>query len=265
MRTHVVTGSEGGCGLAIRKYLEAKGDKVIGVDLKGADVNGDLSSVDGRNAMVAEVAELCGGKLDGVVANAGVLHAGGLPGSLVTSVNYFGAVATLEGFRPMLAKSDSPRAVVTGSNSMAIIPVHKQLLELYAAGDEEAARALSDEIPEEPGVYGTSKFGIAQWVRENAIKPEWIGNGIALSVIAPGLIDTPLSTEEQKAAILEMGDDYPVPAGRSSTPDEIATLVGYLLSEDAGMMCGSLIFVDGGTEATLRRSDTPAPSGYFEL
>ena len=104
MRTHVITGSKGGCGLAIRKYLEAEGDQVIGVDLKGADVNGDLATAEGRSAMVAEIGELCGGKFDGVVANADFMHSGGMPGSLVTSINYFGAVATFEGLRPILAK-----------------------------------------------------------------------------------------------------------------------------------------------------------------
>ena len=265
MRTHVVTGAAGGVGTAIRKYMEDIGDKVIGVDLKGSDVDADLSTDEGRRAMVDEISELCGGKLNGVVANAGIVHREGTPGSLVSSINYFGAVATLENLRPMLAKGDNPRAIVTGSNSMKIIPVFKELMDLYAVGDEAGACKFSDGITHEPGVYGSSKFAMAQWVREKAITPEWIGCGIALSLIAPGLIATPLNTEEEQAAVLDMDDVYPVPARRASSPEEIASLVRYLLSEDAGMMCGSVIFMDGGTEAAVaaRRGDSLAPSAWL--
>ena len=38
-----------------------------------------------------------------------------------------------------------------------------------------------------------------------------------------------------------------------------ATLGGYLLSESAGYLCGSVIFIDGGTEAAVRHGDSPAP------
>lgn len=260
MRTYVVTGAAGGMGMAIREHLEAKGEKVIGVDMRDAEVIADLSTEDGRGAMIDEIGQLCGGKLDGVVAGAGVANRADIPGDLVTSVNYFGAVATLDGLRPMLAKGNAPRAVGIGSNSMSIVPVIQKLLDLYAAGDEAAARELSNQFGrEDAGVYATSKFGFAQWVREQAIKPEWIGSGITLNAIAPGLIATPMNPEEAQAAVLALGDAYPIPAGRAGTPDEIAGLVGYLLSESAGYMCGAVIYIDGGTEPAVRRGDSPAP------
>ena len=92
MRTTVVTGAAGGMGLAIRTHLEAKGERVIGVDIADTDVIADLSTEDGRAAMIEEVGRLCGGKLDGVVAGAGVANRPDIPGDLVTSVNYFGGV-----------------------------------------------------------------------------------------------------------------------------------------------------------------------------
>ncbi len=263
MRTTVVTGAAGGMGQAIRKFLEGNGEKVIGVDVRDAEVIADLSTEDGRGAMVEEIGQLCGGKLDGVVAGAGVANREDIPGDLVTSVNYFGGVATLDGLRPMLAKGDAPRAVGIGSNSMSVVPIIEKLLDLYQAGDEAAARELSNQFDRtEPAVYGTSKFGFARWIREHAIKPEWIGSGIALNAIAPGVIATPMNTEEGLKAVLELGEAYPVPAGRPGTADEIAGLVGFLLSERAGFCCGTVVFIDGGTEPALRRGDSPSPRAW---
>ncbi len=260
MRTTVVTGAAGGMGMAIRKYLEGNGERVIGVDVRDAEVIADLSSEEGRAAMIDEIGQLCGGKLDGVVAGAGVANRADIPGDLVTSVNYFGAVATLDGLRPMLAKGDAPRAVGIGSNSMSVVPVVQELLDLYLAGDEAAARELSNQFDrQDSAVYGTSKYGFARWIREQATKPEWMGSGIALNAIAPGVIDTPMNTEEGLKAVLALGESYPVPAGRPGTADEIAGLVGFLLSERAGFCCGTVIFIDGGTEAAVRYGDSPAP------
>jgi len=252
MRTHVITGSAGGLGLALRDMLEAQGDKVIGVDVRDADVIADLSTPSGRSAMVDDIRRLCGGKLDGVVANAGVLHPVGGSGALASSVNYFGAVASLNGLRPMLAESTAPRAIAVCSNSMGVIPIHRQLLEFYATGDETSAREYSNQVEGGPGVYPTSKFGLAQWVRKQAPTAEWIGCGIALNGLAPGLIATPMNSDEELAEIMKLNDAYPIPAARPATPDEIAGLMTYLLSEQAGFICGSILNIDGGTDAVMR-------------
>ncbi len=247
-------------GIAIREHLEAKGERVIGIDVRDAEVIADLSTEEGRSEMIEEVGRLCGGTLDGVVAGAGVANRADIPGDVVTSVNYFGGVATLEGLRPMLAKGSAPRAVGIASNTMNVVPIHQGLLDLYLAGDEAAAREMSNQFDrQDTAVYGTSKFGFARWMREHAIKQEWIGSGIALNAIAPGVIATPMAPEEQIKATLELGDVYPMPARRAGTADEIAGLVGYLLSEGAGFVCGAVIFIDGGTEAAVRYSNSPAP------
>ena len=84
-----------------------------------------------------------------------------------------------------------------------------------------------------------------------------------MNAIAPGLIKTPIRAEGAEDAILDMGDAFPIPARRVGTPEEIGALVGYLLSEDAGFMVGSVIYMDGGTEAALRRDDYPIPLAWI--
>lgn len=262
MRTNVVTGSAGGMGIAIRKYLEGKGEKVIGVDVRDAEVIADLSTEEGRVAMIDDIAKLCNGKLDGVVAGAGVCN--NVPGELITSVNYYGAVATLDGLRPMLEKSKAPRAVGISSNSIYMSVILKTLLDLYKEGNEAAAREFSKEwaardFEHENQVYATSKFAFANWMRANAVNEEWMGRGITLNGIAPGVIATPMNSQENLDMVMSLGDVYPVPAGRPGTAEEIAEVVGFLLSEGASYVNGTLIEIDGGTEAAIRGGDTPAP------
>ena len=54
-------------------------------------------------------------------------------------------------------------------------------------------------------------------------------------------------------------DVFPVPIGRPGRPEEIASLLAYLLSPDAGFFCGSVVFADGGTDAAVRADDFPTP------
>src|SRR5690606_21909213 len=86
--TIVITGSAGGIGRATRALLAADGHQVIGVDVRDAEVEADLSTAGGRRAMVREVEDACGGVLDGLVVAAGLQND---DGPAVVSINYFGA------------------------------------------------------------------------------------------------------------------------------------------------------------------------------
>src|SRR4051812_19627389 len=115
MRTVVITGSASGMGAVTKARLEAAGDKVIGVDIKDADVVADLGTSEGRQAAIDGVAALTD-SIDGLVTWAGLPGLTDRPGSLLASVNYFGSIALLEGLRPLLAKGDRPAAVAISSN-----------------------------------------------------------------------------------------------------------------------------------------------------
>lgn len=251
MRTIALTGSAGGIGAALRARLEGRGDTVIGIDVRDAEVIADLATPAGRAAMIEAVAAAGGGSLDGVVAAAGITHDDGAP---VVAVNYFGAVATLEGLRPLLAGRPGARAVAVSSNSCSTQPgLPSELVEACLSGDEDRARLVAgDGI----NAYGATKLALARYVRRQAPTEAWIGSGVTLNAVAPGFIATPM-TEGSEAFILSLGDVYPIPAGRAGTADEVAALIEFLLGPDAGFFCGSVVFMDGGTDAAVRPEDSP--------
>lgn len=114
-RTILVTGAASGINAAVTAWLRDAGHRVITVDLCNADIDADLATADGRATMIAQAHGSAPEGLDGVVAGAGVTGFGNP--ALAVRVNYFGAVATLEGLRPLLARSSHPRAVAIVSTA----------------------------------------------------------------------------------------------------------------------------------------------------
>jgi len=259
-RTVVVTGSASGMGAATRQRLEDAGQRVIGIDLANADIVADLGTQAGRQAAIGAVADLAGGAIDGLVTWAGLAGLTNVAGSALVSVNYFGTVELLAGLRPLLAGGEAPAAIAISSNSTTCMPaVPLRVVELCLAGDEPAARAGADGAG---GIasYPASKLAVARWVRRHAPTADWAGAGITLNAVAPGAVATPMLEATRKDPVIgQFVDAFPVPVGRPGRPAELAAFVAFLLGPDARYCCGSVFFVDGGTDALLRADDSPRP------
>jgi len=249
VRTIAVTGSASGIGAAIRRRLEDAGTRVIGVDLRDAEVVADLATPAGRAAAIAAVAQAGGGHLDGLVACAGV-GPDFEPRTTTVSLNYFGAQAVVAGLRDRLAAGEHGAAVVISSNSSTLPGADTPLVAACLTGDEGEARRRAAGLDGQR-VYAGAKLALTRWMRRQA--PAWAGTGVRLNAVAPGAVLTPL---------LQRGLDhpdygpairgFPIPAGGFGTPEQIAGVVAFLLGPEAAFCCGSVMFADGGTDALLR-------------
>jgi NAD(P)-dependent dehydrogenase (short-subunit alcohol dehydrogenase family) len=270
MSVYAVTGSASGMGRAVAERLRAAGHTVIGVDIRaseagpgpGSDVVADLSTPLGRLHAVERVLATAGGRLAGAVLAAGM---GPTPGPdrcrLIAEVNYFGVVELLDGWRPALAASGDAKVVVFSSNATTTTPaVPERAVRALLAGDaDRAARSVRLFGPNAPAfAYAASKIALSRWVRRAAVTPDWAGAGIRLNALAPGAILTPL-LERQLATPREaaMVNTFPVPVGGLGDAGQLADWAVFMLSDAASFLCGSVIFVDGGSDAYFRADDWP--------
>jgi NAD(P)-dependent dehydrogenase (short-subunit alcohol dehydrogenase family) len=253
--TYAVTGSASGIGAAIRERLVADGHRVIGVDRVDADVVADLATAEGRAVAVAGVAHACGGELAGLVTCAGLAGLPERPGSLLVSVNYFGTVEVITGLREQLAAGGGS-AVAISSNSTTCQPGYSlDLVDACLSGDEAAAGALANQA-DSVMTYPATKTAIARWIRRHSTAEEWIGAGVRLNALAPGLVETPLAQEQRDdPTIGPLVAMFPLPMGRGGTPPEIADAAAFLLNNQ--FCVGTLLLIDGGTEALLRADAWP--------
>ncbi|MWB97116.1 SDR family oxidoreductase [Agromyces seonyuensis] len=256
-RTYVVTGAASGIGAATARLLAERGERVIGVDLRDADVEADLSTREGRLAAVERVAELSGGVVDGVIACAGI----SAPIPATISVNFFGVTEVLEGLLPALRASDAPRAAVVSSMA-SLQPVVPAMVEAALAGDEERALAVAAATAEQGPelgylVYPSSKRALSRWVRRESITEAWAGAGIPLNAVAPGTVITPMTAAllDNPEGLAMVDAAVPMPLNSHQPAESIANLLIFLTSVENTHMAGQTIYDDGGADATLRGDD----------
>ena len=90
--------------------------------------------------------------------------------------------------------------------------------------------------------YASAKAGIIGFTR--SVAREVASRGITANAIAPGFIDTEMTqklSQNQRQELMVR-----IPLGRLGTPDDVATAVSFLASEEAGYISGQVLAIDGG-------------------
>jgi NAD(P)-dependent dehydrogenase (short-subunit alcohol dehydrogenase family) len=247
-------------GAASAERLRADGHTVLGVDIRNADVVADLSTSSGRAEAAQQVLDLSDGRLDGAVLAAGLGPSRGAE-RMIAEVNYLGVVHLLDKWRSALATADRAKVVVVASNSTTTTPaVPERAVRALMAEDVDAAlRSIRLFGPGRPTMmYAASKIALSRWVRRHAVRPEWAGAGIRLNALAPGAVMTPLLEEQlanprQSKAVQR----FPIPIGGFGDTHQMSEWIRFMLSDAADFLCGSVIFVDGGSDAHFRADDWP--------
>ncbi|HET7534532.1 MAG TPA: SDR family oxidoreductase [Nocardioidaceae bacterium] len=256
MSTYVVTGAGSGIGAATARLLREQGHRVVGVDRSPCDITADLSTAQGRADVVRRVGELSPEGIAGFVPCAGVAGLTGVDPRLVVSVNYFGAIDVLTGLRPLLARAaengEHPAVVLISSNSVTCQPGWaSEVAGACLEHDEEKARLVAADA-QAVDVYPATKAALAWWVRREGIEPAWIGAGIRANAVAPGFVSTAMTDRLREDPELGVfADAYPSAISRPGKPEEVAATIGFLLSEQASLVVGTTLFVDGGTDAIM--------------
>jgi NAD(P)-dependent dehydrogenase (short-subunit alcohol dehydrogenase family) len=250
-RAVLVTGAASGIGRATALEITARGGSVLAldrseaglvetaalVDAAGGRIETSAGDVGDEDAVAYAVARAIGsfGRLDGVVTCAGIFAGDDLqPLEQVTldtflsvlRVNLAGTFLAVKHAIPHLARADGAgsSSVVTIA-STAAIRGHG-----FGAG------------------YTASKGGVAALTRLVAVQGG--PKGIRANCVCPGGVNTPMAGDTWKGDEAIQRAKRVVPLGRVAEAEDIASVVGFLLSDDARHMTGQVLAVDGGTTTT---------------
>jgi NAD(P)-dependent dehydrogenase (short-subunit alcohol dehydrogenase family) len=153
--------------------------------------------------------------------------------------------------------SGTPRnaaaVVVSSVASTQLSWEQNPLARALAASDERVVAAVLDSFGERAGhvAYAGSKNALTVAVRQRVAA--WAQAGVRINAVAPGAVMTPLLQRGlDDPRIGPLIRDFVAPIARRAEPAEIASLIGYLLSEQAAYIHGAQIVIDGGIDAAAR-------------
>ena len=228
-RTVIVTGASRGIGAACAEAFVIQGDRVFGLSRTPGDAASgvehrsvDLSSPEDLLAAMDAIEQETG-SIDVVVANAGITR------------DQLSVRMSDEDFAEVIdVNLTSTFRVVRRSLKRMIRQRSGRIVVVSSIG---ALMGLPGQAN-----YAASKAGVIGMAR--AVAREVASRGITVNVVAPGLIETDMTTALGEDRLALLADQ--VPAGRLGTPEEVAAAVVFLASPTASYITGAILAIDGG-------------------
>lgn len=224
----LVTGGNRGIGLAIARAFAEAGDKVAVTYRSGEPPEGflgvkcDITEPEQVEQAYKEIEEKQGA-VEVLVANAGVTRD-----------------------QLLLRMSEDDFASVVDTNLTGTYRVVKRASRAMLRARKGRIVLISSVVglmgQAGQANYAASKAGLVGFAR--SISRELGSRNITCNVVAPGFVDTDMTralTDEQREEIVKQ-----VPLGRYATPEEVASSVRFLASDEAAYITGAVIPVDGG-------------------
>lgn len=242
-RHALVTGAARGFGRAIALRLAAEGATVVvnyrrsktdansvvgeieAAGGKAIALRGDMGNEESLDRLFEEIAENLG-HLDIVVANA----AFGIPGPLMNSTSKHWDVTMASSARSLLDLTKRAVPLMTTD--------YKRIVSITSSGGHRVLARY--------GLMGVAKGALESLTRSLAV--ELAPQGILVNGVLAGVADTKsLRSIPGVDEILEGAENH-TPVGRLVLPEDIADTVAFLTSNQAKMICGHFVVVDGGYE-----------------
>jgi NAD(P)-dependent dehydrogenase (short-subunit alcohol dehydrogenase family) len=244
-RVAVVTGAAEGAGQGIAARLANDGYKVAALDWQGEKMEQTAAEIAAKGGTIlplqVDISDRAAidaayaktratfGPIEIVVANAGIsnmiptLELDIASWDKMIAVNLTGTFHTIQAALADMVAAKYGRIVTIASSSA-----------------QSGAPAMAHYVASKGGVIGLTK----------AIAREFAAQNITCNTIPPTIIDTPMAHHEAgqmggAEKFLEMATAM-VPLGRAGTPDDIAGVVAFLISDDASYITGQIIGVNGG-------------------
>ncbi|MFZ2174891.1 MAG: coniferyl-alcohol dehydrogenase [Rhodococcus sp. (in: high G+C Gram-positive bacteria)] len=252
----LVTGAASGIGDATARQLVNAGVSVVSLDRNtptapvDQHITVDLSDPDSIDAALAQL----DGTFDGLLSIAGV--PGTAPADVVFAVNALGMRHVVESSLGLL----NPGAAVVvvsstaGYNWADRLETIKELLatDTFAEGAD-----WFTANPQEGNAYNFSKEVATVYVMTMGIALHEMG--LRINAVLPGPVQTPILEDFRKSMGEDTIDGVETLLGRHATPDDIASVILFLASPEAGWVNGHALVVDGGLSGTVLTGLVPVP------
>jgi len=239
-RVAFVSGGMGGIGTAVCRRLARSGAKVVAGCLPGYDKKEDWLATMRSDGLQVHAAE---GDVDDFESCAEMFyHIGSVIGPVDILVNNAGI--TRDGVFKRMSPTDWYAVINTNLNS--VFNVTRQVIEgMVERGwgrivNISSVNALKGQFGQTN--YSAAKAGMHGFSK--ALAQEVVKKGVTVNTVSPGYVETDMVKAIKREVLQSIVEQ--IPMGRLAQPEEIASLIAYLVSEDAGYITGANISINGG-------------------